>query len=780
MKRLGINLGRPTNYDSGQILKNLIWLTYGFEATEARATLQCGAIGSHTCVDKTPYSSWENNFAAGFTYEVVGGPAHGHTGTVTSSVNRGGTNTLTLSGDTSSWPVGTYITIRGTKPGFRKSDVGLGNIWATGTNYGASTDTCGTVCGSQSLDMNIGATSKPITQNNFFDSTGGRSFVVLKGTYQISFYAKLKKGSGSNALSISVARNDGDGPNVHYSRSVSLPGDSSWHKYSYTTSINESSDDHTDNNSATVSFTVAGGSEVLLDNESFEQIDGDPTNTTVFRDEVVSTLRKLHPGVMRYMDDSANAGNSLADLTSPDGRRMLSQSSVVGSGSGFVPYSLHQFLDLCDLVGAEPWFTIPNTFTSQEMTSLAEYLGGSASTHYGAIRAAQGQSVPWTTVFHTIHLELGNEMWNGIFASAMSDMNSLLVGGQAQYGQHADVMFKAMKSSPYWEDSKMDLIKSGWSTNQVTIPVNWSAGAYWTNIQHTPGGVAAEVADHFSAAPYLITSLTDCSSNEAMFLPMFAEGSTALWDNPNPTDGLMASLGIAATNKKNGVEVYEVNLGTNNTTCSQAQVTKFTASQGAGLGVVSHMLSMQKNAGIQVQNMFALTEYQNYCGSAICPLWGAVIDMGGESGRWRPTALMLQLANDAILGMSSEITTTQTGLGTFNSGATKNDAPSLLSPFQPVFGIPVFESYAFTDGNGNYSMILINKNMYSPQTVTLSGSIVPTSTTRVEKVTSGAITDTNENSAKVILSTATVSAVRTVNVPAFSAVMLRWGPSVHN
>jgi len=207
-------------------------------------------------------------------------------------------------------------------------------------------------------------------------------------------------------------------------------------------------------------------------------------------------------------------------------------------------------------------------------------------------------------------------------------------------------------------------------------------------------------------------------------------------------------------------------------------VTKFTASQGAGLGVVSHMLSMQKNAGIQVQNMFALTEYQNYCGSAICPLWGAVIDMGGESGRWRPTALMLQLANDAILGMSSEITTTQSGLGTFNSGATKNDAPGLLSPFQPVFGIPVLESYAFTDGNGNYSMILINKNMYSPQTVTLSGSIVPTTTTLVETVTSGAITDTNENSAKVTLSTVTVSAVRTVNIPAFSAVMLRWGPSV--
>jgi len=49
--------------------------------------------------------------------------------------------------------------------------------------------------------------------------------------------------------------------------------------------------------------------------------------------------------------------------------------------------------------------------------------------------------------------------------------------------------------------------------------------------------------------------------------------------------------------------------------------------------------------------MFALTEYQNYCGSAICPPMGSR-DRHGWANRagWRPTALMLQLANDAILG----------------------------------------------------------------------------------------------------------------------------------
>ena len=35
--------------------------------------------------------------------------------------------------------------------------------------------------------------------------------------------------------------------------------------------------------------------------------------------------------------------------------------------------------------------------------------------HFATEYAAQGQTAPWTSVFPVIHLEFGNENWNGTF-----------------------------------------------------------------------------------------------------------------------------------------------------------------------------------------------------------------------------------------------------------------------------------------------------------------------------------------------------------------------------
>jgi len=76
-------------------------------------------------------------------------------------------------------------------------------------------------------------------------------------------------------------------------------------------------------------------------------------------------------------------------------------------------------------------------------------------------------------------------------------------------------------------------------------------------------------------------------------------------------------------------------------------------------------------------------------------------------------------------------------------------------------------------------MILINKNMY----LSADGNTlwIDSSPPRRREVEESYFRSYHRyetrNSAKVTLSTATVGSVRTVNVPAFSAVMLRWGPS---
>ena len=57
-----------------------------------------------------------------------------------------------------------------------------------------------------------------------------------------------------------------------------------------------------------------------------------------------------------------------------------------------------------------------------------------------------------------------------------------------------------------------------------------------------------------------------------------------------------------------------------------------------------HMLLMMRDLGITTQNMFALPEYINgFSNTSVpnetVPLWGSVIDMGGETNLKRPQYL---------------------------------------------------------------------------------------------------------------------------------------------
>ncbi len=78
-------------------------------------------------------------------------------------------------------------------------------------------------------------------------------------------------------------------------------------------------------------------------------------------------------------------------------------------------------------------------------------------------------------------------------------------------------------------------------------------------------------------------------------------------------------------------------------------------SLGAGLAVADHMLLMLRDLGVTSQAFFALPEYRNGFTPAgggkslVTPLWGAVVDMGGATGRRRPSFLALGMINAAVL-----------------------------------------------------------------------------------------------------------------------------------
>ena len=252
----------------------------------------------------------------------------------------------------------------------------------------------------------------------------------LNGTYQLQF--KAKGLSGSSQIGVSLARSGGV---AYINQTLALTN--SWNTYSLSFSA-------TENGSAigqvALQFSTAFGADSFeLDDVSLTQTNGDPTNTTVFRDPVVNALRTLQPGIIRFWGGNGQLGDTLENLLTPQFGRQRAGFSAFATQSNQLNYGLHEFLVLCQTVGAEPWFVVPTTFSTTDAANLIEYLAGASTTPYGAKRAALGQTTPWTQVFSTIHLEFGNEAWNSTFEGGS-------ISAPAPYGGRAQTIFAAMQA----------------------------------------------------------------------------------------------------------------------------------------------------------------------------------------------------------------------------------------------------------------------------------------------------------------------------------------------
>ena len=68
---------------------------------------------------------------------------------------------------------------------------------------------------------------------------------------------------------------------------------------------------------------------------------------------------------------------------------------VMGATSeNALAYGIHEFLQLCETVGSDPWITIPTATTTTEMTDFIEYLTGTGSDPWSALRISRAMSAP--------------------------------------------------------------------------------------------------------------------------------------------------------------------------------------------------------------------------------------------------------------------------------------------------------------------------------------------------------------------------------------------------
>ena len=749
VQRFGINLGGQTFYDSGQILRNLVFRNPGFEGETFRTILHCAAATASSCTDTNIYAVWPANFVQGASFQFTYGKAIGETGTVKSSTaaSYAGKKGVTISfAPLAKAPAaGDFLILEMSVPGNAQAG------WWPSTTGGASiateySDLSPSTPGKQALRMNASAGGQTAEVASYFDSYNGRSFVQLHGTYQLTFRAK-GLGAGSK-VSVSLTREGPSSSTVFFSKTVQLANE--WENYSFSFPTSEKGKSV---GTVALKFDVAQTS-MLLDDVSVNA-PASSGNATAFRDEVVDTLKALHPGVLRYEDSNgAGLGNSIDNAIAPPFARIRTAFSQQETERDDITIGLHEVLQLCHLIGANPWYNVPLGVSPTEMQNLIEYLAGDAGTPYGAKRAARGQVEPWTAVFPKIYLELGNEAWNdGSFHGAsMPD--------PVAYGKRASTIFSAARKSPYYQPGVFNLVLG-----------SWAAVPYWTSTEMANSGSY----DTVDAAPYLFNSLNDTSSTEAIFGPMFAQPesvdsvpSGTMYQQARAAEG---TSGVAPA----ALAVYEVNLSTLTGTASQSVINSVVPSEGAGIALIDHMLLMTRDLGITVQNMFALPEYANPFSNTrssvpeTSPLFGAVVDMGGQTNLRRPIFLAEQLANAAIL--PDLLTTTLSGADPiWNQPLSTNDNIQLS-------GAHELQTFAFSDGRSERGLILINLSRANTLPVTTFGADGPSGTLAVGVLAAANITDTNEAASNVEIVTGSVENFtpgKVISLPPHSMTVIKW------
>lgn len=763
VKRFGLGLAQHNYYDSAQMMKELLFRNPGFEGLLYQSVVRLGpGASADRAIEDQAFTQWPSGFWDGADYEVIwsSGSAKGRRGTILQSLapsrqnppndpngNSQGTTYVFSDSDPAKIPAsGDYLVLRKIHRGGSSGGAAFAS-WQTNTGGGGSVtselaDLPPATAGLQCARLSAATAGQQAGVTGQFDTLTG--FVRLNGAFRLAF--KAKGVGGANQALVSVRRGTGT---PYLSQTVQLTGD--WADYSIPFTAAEAA---TISGTVSVSVSATGQSDLLLDDVSLRQTDGSPANPTEFRDAVVEAIAGLNPGILRYVNWQ-NMGNSLDNEIAPPFARMRSGYSVYSTTeNNFMP-GLHEFLVLCEHLDAEPWYCIPATYSTTEIANLMEYLGGPATTPYGALRAARGHADPWTGVFSRIHLEFGNENWNN------SAFRGSVISQSVPCGERASELFAVIKQSSYYTAPKFQCLLGG------------QAGNPGLNLQlHN----ASSQHDTLNLAPYLSSRVDSFETggevdNEKLFAPLFAEPEW--WStNPSPTSGLVAFTRnqIQASSRPVPLAIYEVNLHTNQGSISQAALDAFTPSVGAAIAVSGHMLTMLKELGMRDQCFFSLAGHRTtWTATDGLPrssaLWGAVLDMG-RTDRKRPHYHAVRMMNEALAGDC---------VSTNHSG--DNPTWDVVDQNRVTFtGAHYLQSHAFRDGNRR-SLLVFNYHRTQPLEVRFDGPGAPSGSVSMQRLTSDQITDHNENSEVVVPTSETIAGFdpnTPTSLPPFSMTMLQW------
>lgn len=742
VRRLGLNVGSRSQWGAAQFMKNLID-NPGFESGDFASVI---LVDDGATANAVPMANWDvawNNdqygigwpegFWNGAEYEIVWGNAKGRTGRVLTHRHAGGRNVFDLDGTGPAPERMSVILLRQRLPGLGGNAAVVDN---TAVRPGSS--------GKQSLKLTAGDYSFRFYMDSYWrdgDRTAGK-LLLINGDYYFSIWAKAAR--DGDQLRVRFFR---EGEGSFLDEAISLT--TQWQHIERNFTVPEGADRLGPYTNAEYHPILAfqldamgDGAEVWVDDADLHEIGGQTSG--VFTDSYVDRLTELQPGILRYW--GAQLGASFESQIASSSERRTNGYSPQRRSADSYPYSLHEFLELCSHVGADPWYVMPPTFSQEEIADLVEYLSAPADDIHGWAkqRAGLGQQQPWTQVFKRIHIEFGNEMWGS--GGGGDPFMGESVNGGVRLGSIAHDRFTIMRAAPYFDANVIKLViggQAGYAGRQREIQQNSSAH------------------DAVALAPYFGT-LDTWASDEEIYRPLFAMPFQEV-----DTGRMRESRGYLDEGRETDMSIYEINF---HTTGGNARIdirNDFLTGMGGAIALPLSMLLYQRDLGAIDQCAFSSLQYSFRLGSGeYARLWGMLRDVEA-TGRKRPTWLGLETVNKVIGGQQ---------LRTAQSGDTPVWTQPAINGIDAPITVEEVQSFAYADG-AQRGIVLFNLSLDQEREVRLRLPEPPSEAAMHFMLTAASMHDNNEDSLMITIDSVLVqdfSDWYSLRLPPHSVHALRW------
>ena len=756
-KKIGMNLNGPTYYQGGEIYKNLLWRNPGFEPDLYRDKFVAFRAGTTTTFPSpNQYDPVIANFWAGASFKLYRGAAAAAICSGTIAGNSVAANGL--------GPVYTFSAPCASA--VEEADVILlrqaivctaenvwegqgGGWWGEVAGGGRLVSECAAPYdGVQSLRMDASVGGSAARVKGYVDTNATDVGILISGQYAVS---GMYRTVGNAQLQVSGQRLVSGATGNPFSCAVQTFGAAtSWTRFTANCPGSET---------AAVGFgpivltLEAVGGVVVLDNVSFQKTAGtDATNTTVFRDELLTTLRAHCAGSnLAYVpcelrDWAFQNADEIDNTVKPIFERRptlagLSYDYPPNGAVGSMSVGLEEFLELCEAIQAEPYYVMPETTNPEEAGGWIEYLNGAASTPYGARRVANGQAASWLSVFPTVHLPMGNENWNEGATGQGLGFRADAQDYYFDYSQDAARVWSVLRGDASWPAGGAG----------VDLVLGFQDGAVNYGVAEA---MARANPDSAELAPYTQAYVGDVAPLTALWDPLLYE---VVANTTNPaTVFYQQGNAVKAHGKLN---VYEFDNGTSGGGAGLTQQVLDSFTDAAGYGTATALQALQMLAfGVVDQNFFSLDQYAFYIPNVgYVHNWGAVIDMGGATNAVRPQELGMRMANAAIIGpmYSCQVTNPTTyDLAPNHNGP---DSGGIVA----TKGIAQEYAFCFRSGLGR-SMIAINTDVTTAHGLAFGGAQAPAGEVTVTRYAPASISTTNEATAN----NPTMGAVQHVSISA--------------